>query len=492
MRKSYKLRNDDWSEKATVFDLQKVMNNGELTSLQLVSRCLENIAKHNHSGANLNAVLEVNPEALQIAETLDAERKIRGMRGPLHGIPVLLKDNIETADRMHTSAGSLALSDHYASEDATIVQKLRQAGAVIIGKANMTEWANFMSMSMKNGYSSRGGQVLNPYGSEFDVGGSSSGSAVGVAAHFATLSVGTETSGSILSPASQNNVVGIKPTVGLISRTGIIPLSHSQDTAGPMAKSVTDAAILLGSMTGQDDQDMITQTSIERSFRDFTIYLNAHALQGARIGICRSLYIDILPEPQRIVMENEIERLKEAGAIIIELESVSPMEMDEQWDFNVLLYEFKSDLNAYLQKCHPSLPVHSLSDVIQFNEQNEDSALKYGQDILIQSNETSGTMTESAYLESRLRDLQLSRTRGIDVVMEEHQLNALLFPNSNGAGVPAKAGYPSITVPGGFTSDGQPVGVTFTGKAYTESTLIALGYAYEQLTKHRKAPRLKA
>lgn len=491
MRESYKLRNEDWLERATIFDIQKAMNNGELTSLQLVSRCLEYIAKHNHRGINVNAVIEVNPEALQIAETLDAERKLRGMRGPLHGIPVLLKDNIETADLMHTSAGSLALADHYASEDATIVHKLRQAGAVIIGKANMTEWANFMSMSMENGYSSRGGQVLNPYGSTFDVGGSSSGSAAGVAAHFAILAVGTETSGSILSPSSQNNVVGIKPTVGLVSRAGIIPLSHSQDTAGPISRTVTDAAILLGALTGQDDKDPITHTSRERSFQDFTTYLNPYALHGARIGVCRVNYLNGLPEGQKAVMEKAIEDMKEAGATIVELESISPMEMDAKWDYNVLLYEFKSDLNAYLNKLHPSLPAHSLADVIRFNEDHEEKALKYGQDILIQAEETSGTMTEPAYLESRLRDLQLSRTRGIDVVMEEHQLSALLFPNSNGAGIPAKAGYPSITVPGGFTSDGQPVGVTFTGQAYTESTLIALGYAYEQLTKHRKSPDMK-
>ncbi|WP_349408896.1 amidase family protein [Pseudalkalibacillus sp. SCS-8] len=488
MRESFKLRNEDWLENATVFEIQKAMNNGQLTSVQLVSRCLEYIIQDNHDGKKLNAVLEVNPDALQIAETLDAERKLKGMRGLLHGIPVLLKDNIETADRMHTSAGSLALADHYAKEDAAIVKKLRDAGAVIVGKANMTEWANFMSTSMANGYSSRGGQVLNPYGSQFDVGGSSSGSAVGVAAHFATLAVGTETSGSILSPASQNNVVGIKPTVGLVSRSGIIPLSHSQDTAGPIARTVTDAAILLGALTGQDDRDPVTYTSRERSFQDFTTYLNAYALHGARIGVCREKYIDGLPEQQRVVMEKAIADLKEAGATIIELESISPMENDESWDYNVLLYEFKSDLNAYLHNLPASLPVHSLRDVIRFNEENEETALKYGQDILLDSEETSGTMTEAAYLKSRLRDLQLSRIRGIDVVMEEFQLNALLFPNSNGAGIPAKAGYPSITVPGGFTEDGQPVGVTFTGKAFTESTLIGLGFAYEQFTKHRRAP----
>ncbi|MCF6410842.1 amidase family protein [Pseudalkalibacillus salsuginis] len=490
MRESYKLRNEDWLEHATILDIQKTMNNGELSSLQLVSRYLENITKNNHSGARLNAIIEVNPEALQIAESLDAERKLRGMRGPLHGIPIVLKDNIETADLMHTSAGSLALKNNYAKEDATTTRKLRKAGAVILGKANMTEWANFMSMSMKNGYSSRGGQVLNPYGAHFDVGGSSSGSAVAVAAHFSTLSIGTETSGSILSPASQNNVVGIKPTVGLISRAGIIPLSHSQDTAGPIARSVTDAAILLGALTGQDEKDFTTQRSIERSYRDYTSNLNANALYGARIGVARSLYIDILPEDKRLVMEKAIEDIKEAGATIVELESISPMESDSTWDYNVLLYEFKSDLNAYLGKLPSTSPVHSLADVIRFNEDHPEQTLKYGQDILIESDKTSGTMTEPAYLESRLRDLQLSRTRGIDVIMAEHQLDALLFPNSNGAGVAAKAGYPSIAVPGGFTGEGQPVGIVFSGLAYSESSLVGLAYAYEQATKHRKLPVL--
>ncbi|MGP4081683.1 amidase family protein [Pseudalkalibacillus sp. R45] len=490
MRESYKLRNEDWLERATILEIQKAMNNGELSSLQLVSRCLEYIAKNNHAGANLDAVLEVNPEALQIAETLDAERNLKGMRGLLHGVPVLLKDNIGTADLMHTSAGSLALADHYAEEDATVAMKLREAGAVILGKSNMTEWANFMSMSMKNGYSSRGGQVLNPYGSHFDVGGSSSGSAVAVSAHFSTLAIGTETSGSILSPASQNNVIGIKPTVGLISRAGIIPLSHSQDTAGPIARSVTDAAILLGALTGQDQKDRITQTSMERSYRDYTSFLNANALHGTRIGVARSLYIDILPEPQRKVMDNAIEDIREAGATIIELESISPMEADHTWDYNVLKYEFKSDLNAYLSKLPSTSPVHSLSDVIRFNEEHQDRVLKYGQDILIESDKTSGTLTEPEYIESRLRDLQLSRTRGIDVVMAEHQLDALLFANSNGAGVAAKAGYPSITVPGGFTEEGQPVGVVFSGLAFSEPSLIGLAYAYEQATKHRKPPEL--
>ncbi|WP_257347541.1 amidase family protein [Pseudalkalibacillus decolorationis] len=491
MRESFKLRNEDWLERATVLELQKAMNNGELTSMQLVSRCLEYISRHNHKSEKLNAVLEVNPDALQIAETLDSERKVKGMRGLLHGIPILLKDNIETGDRMHTSAGSVALENHYAEHDATIVQKLRNAGAVLIGKANMTEWANFMSESMRNGYSSRGGQVLNPYGGEFDVGGSSSGSAVGVAAHFSTLSIGTETSGSILSPASQNNVVGIKPTVGLVSRTGIIPLSHSQDTAGPIARSVTDAAILLGSLTGLDETDAITQTSMERNFRDYTSFLNAKSLHSARIGVARSMYIDGLNPLQQDVIEQAIRDLEAEGASIIDLESISPMEKDESWDYNVLLYEFKSDVDHYLKGLHPSLPVHSLSEVISFNEQHSERTLKFGQGILIDSDNTSGTMTEPEYLESKLRDLELSRTRGIDVVMEEHQLDALLFPNSNGAGIPAKAGYPSITVPGGFTKKGEPVGVTFTGIAYSEPALIGLAYAYEQATKHRKAPDWK-
>lgn len=478
------------AEEATIDALQEAMVNGRFTSRDLVQHYLKRIALYDKAGPEINSVLEVNPDALQIAEALDVERALHGPRGPMHGIPVLLKDNIDTGDKLHTSAGSLALADSCAEKDAFIAKRLRDAGAVILGKANMTEWANFMTENMPNGFSSRGGQVKNPYGpGKLDTGGSSAGSGASVAANLTAVAVGTETSGSILSPSSQSSLVGIKPTVGLISRSGIIPISHSQDTAGPMTRTVKDAAILLGVLAGVDEHDEVTMASIGRAKSDYTVYLDVNGLKGARIGVPRDPFLTRLDESKRVLVEAAIQKMKELGAEIVE-DVVLPG-LQETGNIHVLVYEFKAALNAYLRNLGERSAVHSLKDVIAFNNQHEEQALKHGQTLLVEAENTSGTLTEPVYIEARAKDWHYSRTAGIDKVMEEYNLTALLFPNNWGAGLPAKAGYPSITVPAGYTSDeGEPVGVTFTGLAYSEPTLLRLAYAYEQATMHRRAPRL--
>lgn len=476
----------EWLIEATIDDMQQGMEEGKLTSRDLVLMYFDRITRIDKDGAKINSVLELNPDALQIAEALDAERKQKGSRGPLHGIPVLLKDNIDTHDKMHTSAGSIALANHIAAEDSFVAKQLRQAGAVILGKANMTEWANFMTEGMPSGYSSRGGQVLNPYGADFSIGGSSSGSGASVAANLTAVAIGTETSGSIISPAGQNSVVGIKPTVGLISRTGIIPIAHSQDTAGPIARTVSDAAILLGALVGIDDQDLITQTSKGHSHTDYTQFLDRNGLQGARIGVVTSMY-DKLSEEEVALMKSAADALRAQGAIVID--GVEIPSLKENWSYDVLVYEFKPDLNHYLSQVGPHVPVHSLEDVIAYNNEHADVALKYGQTLLETSQKTSGTLTEATYINNRERDLYLSMEQGIDYAMNEHSLDALLFPGTWGSSISCKAGYPQLTVPGGYTSKG-PLGVTFIAGAYSEPTLIKLGYAFEQATKHRVAPVL--
>ncbi|MFD2445109.1 amidase [Bacillus sp. CGMCC 1.16607] len=479
---------EEWLQEATIDQMQEKMENGDLTSKELVLMYLKRITSFDKNGPKINSVIEVNPDALHIAAALDAERKSKGSRGPLHGIPVLIKDNIDTNDKMHTSAGSLALENSYASADSFVASQLRRAGAVILGKTNMTEWANFMAIGMTSGYSSRGGQVLNPYGpGTFDVGGSSSGSGAAIAANFAAVAVGTETSGSILSPASQNSLVGIKPTVGLISRTGIIPIAHTQDTAGPMARTVKDAALLLNVLAGADEQDPITLTNTALTQTDFTDYLDEAGLKGKRIGIAREGFFDYLSEEKSEVMEAAIRKLKELGAEVIE--DVKIPSVDRKWSYDVLTYEFKSDVNAYLNKLHPSYPIRSLKDVIQFNLQNEEKMLKFGQAILLESEATNGTLTEEAYINSLEDDLYYSTEQGIDFIMDEHQLDAVVFPNNYGAAIPAKAGYPSITVPAGYTDKGEPVGITFTGIAYSEPQLLSISYSFEQGTKMRKSPK---
>lgn len=477
---------NDWLIEATIDSIQEKYEKEELTAKQLVLMYLHRIANLDSS---LKSIIEVNPDAMQIAMSLDAERKGNGPRGPLHGIPVLLKDNLDTNDKMHTSAGSLALADSYAPEDSYVAYLLREAGAIILGKTNMTEWANFMTEGMPSGYSSRGGQTLNPYGpGKFDVGGSSAGSGSAIAANFAVIAVGTETSGSILSPASQNSLVGIKPTVGLVSRSGIIPIAHTQDTAGPMARTVKDAAYLLSVIAEVDERDPITYTSRTLPSTDFTQCLDENGLQGARIGIAREVYFDYLSDEKQSVMDKAVKKLEELGATVVE--NVIIPSTKNKWSYDVLTYEFKVDLNAYLHKLGPSVKVRNLTDLIAFNKKNEEQMLKYGQIILEEAEKTSGTLTEKEYLEALENDHYHSTENGIDYVLKEHQLDAIVFPNNIGASIPAKAGYPSVTVPAGFTPEGEPVGITFTGTAFSEASLIKLAYSFEQGTKYRIPPKL--
>ena len=476
---------------ATIPEIQAALETGGLMSKQLVLMYYERIADHDKNGLTINSVLEINPDALFIAESLDVERTINGSRGPLHGIPVLLKDNINTGDKMHTSAGSLALANSFAGEDAFIVTKLREAGAIIMGKANMTEFANFMTTGMPSGYSSRGGQVLNPYNISTPTGGSSAGSAVAVACNFCTVSVGTETSGSILNPGNLGSIIGIKPTVGLLSRSGILPLSNTQDTAGPMARTVHDAVLLLNAMLGNDNQDAAMGTNIGRIHKDYTVFLDENGLQGARIGIPRDYYFEELTEEQLALFNASVDRMRELGATIIDPADIKTAR--EISYSSVVLNEFKTALNAYLSRLGPGAPMRTLKDIIDFNHAHPVETLRYGQATLIDAEYTSsGTQTEPKYLLHRATDLKLCKEEGIDATMKEHNLDALLFPADFGARITSRAGYPSIVVPSGYTSAGAPFGVTFSAKAYQEPTLIKLAYAYEQNYKVRIAPALKS
>ncbi|MFD1676139.1 amidase family protein [Alicyclobacillus fodiniaquatilis] len=488
---------EDWIIEADIPSMQKAMESGTVSSVDLVKAYQERIRKYD---SKINSVLEINPDAMELAKALDQERKEQGSRGRLHGIPVLLKDNIDTHDKMHTSAGSIALANSIAAQDAFVAAQLRSAGAVLLGKVNMTEWANFMSATMWSGYSSRGGLVLNPYGpGELFVGGSSSGSAAAVAANFGAAAIGTETSGSIISPSSQNCVVGIKPTLGLISRSGMIPIAHSQDSAGPITRTVTDAAILLGALTGVDERDPTTLSSVGHSYQDYTQFLDACYLKHARIGIPRFYYKD-LDEARLAIVEEAIDVLIKEGVTIIDPVEL-PCEQTE-WDVNVLRYEFKKDLNDYLAKLAEHVPVHSLREVIAFNEKHAETALKYGQGTLIWSDQTSGTLSEQAYLDSKLKNEEMSRRMGIDYALAEHDLDALMFlGNEGGSDLAARAGYPIITVPAGYAATGVltrggyttkgPQGLTFVGTAFSEPTLIKIAYGFENATKHRRPPQLE-
>ncbi|WP_242771684.1 amidase family protein [Brevibacillus parabrevis] len=476
------------NHEASILEWQAALEAGQTTSRELTILFLERIAAYDKQGPTINAISEINPDALHIAEALDRERAISGSRGPLHGIPILIKDNIATGDNMHTTAGSLALADSYASADSFVVARLREAGAVLLGKTNLTEWANFMADNMLNGYSSRGGQVLNPYDPAFDVGGSSSGSGAGIAAGFAVAAVGTETSGSILGPAKKNSLVGIKPTVGLISRQGIIPISHSQDTAGPMTRNVTDAAILLGVLTGVDPQDAATGKSAGLAHRDYLPFLDANGLQGARIGVVRSGYLAECDEEEAALYEAAISQLRQAGATVID--SVSIPSENADWNSQVLYHEFKTGVNAYLKILPASFPIRTLKDIVAFNRKHEARALRFGQSVLEQSEQTSGTLTDPAYLRQRLYDLEMSQRQGIDAALKEHDLDALLFPGDTGCDIAAKAGYPSIALPAGYTAQGKPFGIMLTGLAFSEPALLRMGYAYEQATLLRVPPVL--
>lgn len=469
-------------DEMTIDDLQRDMEKGDITSEELVLMYRENISLRDK---NTNAVLEINSDALLIAQAMDFERRQGQVRSPLHGIPILLKDNMDTNDRMHTSAGSLALKDHYAADDAFIVKQLREAGAIILGKTNMTEWANFMSDKMTNGYSSRGGQVKNPYG-PFDVGGSSSGGAAAVASNLAAAAIGTETSGSIIDPAAQNSLVGIKPTVGLVSRSGMIPLSHTQDVAGPMTRTVKDAVDVLAVLIGKDPADAVTVLAEPYETYDWYKHLKNDGLKGVKLGVPRELITEAIRDEQLELFEQALVQLKELGAEVIDAVSLGADQDD--LGFAVLLHEFKADLNAYLGKTPLSNPIRSMDDVIAFNNEHPEKMLKFGQNLLEQANRLSGNLTEREYVEALERNRFLAAEQGIQATLREIGADAFILPQDFGINIGAAAGFPSITVPFSYTDSGQPFGITFTGRAFAEGKLIEYAYAFEQATQGRREP----
>jgi len=485
-----------------IAELQRRMSAGELTSHELVQRYLDRIAALDKSGPVLNAVIELNSDALDLADRLDAERKAGTVHGPLHGIPLLIKDNIDSADRMHTSAGSLALGDSIAGQDATVVARLRAAGAVILGKTNLSEWANFRSSHSTSGWSGRGGQTKNPYALDRNPCGSSSGSGVAVSANLAAAAIGTETDGSIVCPASVNGVVGIKPTLGLVSRAGIVPIAHSQDTAGPMARSVADAAAVLSAIAGADPRDPATAAAPAHR-ADYMRYLDANALRGARIGVVRKLAgfsadVDAL-------LERNIAALRAAGATVVDPVDLPNLGKYDDAELLVLEYEFKHDLDAYLRALPSGTHApRSLADVIAFNarEASRELAL-FGQDLLDKS-QAHGPLSEKAYRDALARAKLLAGRRGIDAALRQYKLDALVAPTAGpawmtdwiagdhaagGSSSPsAVAGYPDITLPAGFVHE-LPVGLSFFAGAWSEPRLIALAYAFEQATHARQPPK---
>ncbi|KAA0942127.1 amidase [Sporosarcina sp. ANT_H38] len=471
-----------WLDEATISAMQAKMSSGELSAEELTFMYIDIISYRNK---NINAVLELNPQAVQIARELDLERLEKGARSLLHGIPILLKDNMGTNDMMHTSCGSLALKDFYAAEDAFLVKKLRDAGAVILGKTNMTEWANFMSDRMTNGWSSRGGQVNNPYGI-FCVGGSSSGACAGIATNMAVVAIGTETSGSIINPSAQNSLVGIKPTVGTISRTGVIPLSCTQDTPGPMARTVQDAAITFSLLIGSDPEDPVTAGASRLEGVDWIATLNTRALEGVRLGVARTIFEREASTERLILFNAALKELEAAGAVIIDDMDLGTMEND--LGYNVLLYEFKATLNSYLGKTPVTNSIRTLSDIIDFNNEHAEETLKFGQVMLEKVERTSGTLTERAYIEALLRNRHLAGDIALGKALDEHNVQALVFPQNHGCSFGAAAGYPSVTVPAAYSEAGEPFGITFSGKAFTEPKLIGYAYAFEQRVNARRKP----
>jgi amidase len=502
--------NDQWwvdqsfeLEEVTISELADAMASGDRTSAEITELYLDRIAALDRSGPRLRSIIETNPDALEVARRLDEERASGNVRGPLHGVPIVLKDNIDTADGMTTTAGSYALEGHVAAQDSGVAARLREAGAVLLAKANLSEWANIRSSRSSSGWSGRGGQCGNAYAIDRNPCGSSSGSGASVSANFCAGAIGTETNGSVVCPSSVNGVVGIKPTVGLVSRAGIIPIAHTQDTAGPMTRSVADAAAILSALVGPDPRDPQTEPSARFAGTDYTQHLDADGLRGARIGIERSHFgnhpvVDSL-------MEDAIRAMSAAGATIVDNTVIETRREFSQASFQILLYELKADLAAYLEMSGRPNGMATLADVIAFNEENADREMPYfGQEIFLMAEEK-GDLTSQEYLDAVRTAGELSRARGIDAVMEAHQLDAIVAPTTGPAwkidlvtddgssygssGSAAISGYPSITVPNGYVF-GMPVGILFFGRAWSEDVLIRLAYAYEQATQHRRAARM--
>jgi len=514
-------------ENASMSDIVDALADGRVTATALTEFYLARIEACDRGGPMLNSVRELNPDALTIAGKLDDIKP--SVKRPLAGVPILVKDNIATADKQPTTAGSLALEGARARNDATVVKLLRNAGAVILGKANLTEFANILALEMPSGYSSLGGQVKNPYAPALmddqgiplvSPGGSSSGSAVAVAAGLCAASIGTETSGSLLFPASQNGLVTVKPTVGLISRAGIVPISHSQDTAGPMTRTVRDAAVLLNVLAAKDPLDPATER--QRRPADYTAGLATDAMKGARIGVpsdpadpLNDCYYGRLVPKWTKVMSETIKVLEDLGAVIVRASMptagwvagpgttmavlnrnpLSPNKGNPVMQWIVFLYELKHDLNRYLKDWATNTDIKTIADIVAFNEANAGKALRFGQDLFLAANSTRGDLSEREYKSARAMDLLAARTRGMDAYMNRHKLDAVLFPGSMGATIAAKAGYPSVMVPAGFVSGAgdkdtpdYPLGVTFAGRAWSEHKLLRLGYAFEQASRIRKPP----
>jgi amidase len=491
-------------EGLTISQLQAKMASGELTSRGLCEGYLARIDLLDRPPSGVNSVIELNPEALELADARDRERDAGKLRGPLHGIPILLKDNIDTGDRMQTTAGSLALEGSHAARDAHIVRRLRSAGAVVLGKANLSEWANFRGKRSVSGWSSRGGLTRNPYALDRSACGSSSGSAAAVAAGFCAAAVGTETDGSIICPSQTNGIVGLKPTLGLLSRSGIIPIAHSQDTPGPMARTVEDVAVLLGAMTGVDPRDPATRLGRERALRDYTRFLDAGGLKGARIGVARNM----LGTDARIIaiLDSAVDAMKKLGAVIIDPAAIPNFDKFGDTELEVLSFEFKADLDKYLAGLGRSARVHSLQDVIRFNEVNRSRVMPYFGQERMETALEKGSLTSPKYRQALSKNRRLTRREGIDKAIRKHRLDAVVVVSGGPAWMidlangdprswdmestspPAVAGYPHLTVPAGEIF-GLPVGISFFAKAWQEPVLLRIAYAFEQATRARKPPR---
>ena len=514
-------------DNASLIDVIQALGEGKVTASDLTRAYLARVKAYDRGGPHLNSVREINPDALAIAARFDGVKP--SAQRPLAGVPILVKDNIATGDRQHTTAGSVALASARARDDAPVVKRLRDAGAVILGKANLTEFANILAIDMPAGYSSLGGQVRNPYVPKLVdnrgipvvlPGGSSGGSAVAVAAGLCAAAVGTETSGSLLSPATQNGLVTVKPTVGLISRSGILPISHSQDTAGPLTRTVRDSAILLNVMAARDPSDPATRPM--KRPKDFTASLDKDGLKGARIGVpsdpddpLNDIYFGKLPPSAKKVMTKALRVLADYGAVLVRASiptagwvggpgttmsvlNRNPLSRNKGGIATppvVFIYELKRDLNLYLRDWATNTKVRTIADIIAFNRRNAKKALRFGQDLLLAADATRGDLSELEYRSARAMDLLAAKERGLDAYMSRHRLDAVVFPGAAGCAIPAKAGYPSVQVPAGFRSGVDdrktpdfPLGLTFTGRAWSEATLLRLAYAYEQASVMRRPP----
>lgn len=489
-------------EEVTISELQAGMKSGRFTSQSLIEKYSARIHEIDKQGPSINSVIELNPDAPSIAAALDRERQEKGPRGSMHGIPVFIKDNIDTVDRMMTTAGSLALVGSKPPKDSFVAQRLRAAGAVILAKTNLSEWANIRSSHSTSGWSGRGGLTKNPYALNRNPCGSSSGTGAGISANLAACGIGTETDGSIVCPSSSNGLAGIKPTVGLISRSGIIPISHSQDGAGPMCRTLRDAAIMLGALTGVDPEDAATAASAGRSYTDYVQFCDPNGLRKARIGVARKYFG--FSEAVDALMEQSLDVMRKQGATVVDPADIATLGKFDDSELLVFMYELKTDLNAYLARLGPTAPVKTLKEIIEFNDRNRQREMPYfGQDLFLKS-ESKGPLTDKEYTDALAKNHQLARTEGIDATMDKYHLDAIVAPtggpawltdlingdhvaggSSNAAAV---AGYPNINITAGYLW-GLPVGISFFGRAWSEPTLIKIAYSFEQATKARQSPR---